>query len=218
MRNSWMRTTVASFIVSVAFAVPAPAQILQGFAGGSTFATFEADGDTVGWSFTHTTTGQQITHLGFWDNPGVAGPITLNHDVGIWDNAGTLLGQVTITPTSPLTGDFRYEPLLSAVVLNPGIEYVLGAFYSAANPTADGYQTGTTSQSLASGFTITNSRRDPSGPQTALVFPSVLGAGNGRFGPNALFSAVPEPSSMALVGIGLLAGAWRLRKRRQQAA
>jgi hypothetical protein len=209
---------VASFIVAVAFAVPAPAQILQSFTGGTVFTSFQNDGDTVGWSFTTSLTGQQITHLGFWDNPTVAGPITLSHPVGIWDNTGTLLGSVTVTPASAATGDFRYEPLLTAVPINPGTEYTLGAFYGVANPASDGYTSGTTGQSVASGFTIMSTRRDPDGPQTGLVFPTIVTAVGGRYGPNALFGAVPEPSSMALVGIGLLAGAWRLRKRRQQAA
>ena len=194
-------------LAAVIFCIPmtAAAQALQSFSGGSLFATYQADGDTVGWRFS-VDRSIIVTHLGFWDGEQ---DMTLDHPVGIWDAAGTLLGSNIVSPGSPLTGQFRYEEV-GPIVLPAGT-YNLGAFYSASNPTTDGYMTGATNIVMAPGFTMLNTLRDPDGAQTGLVFPSVTSAAGGRFGPNILFTEVPEPTTAAAVfGLGALAA---LRRR-----
>lgn len=182
-------------------------QALTSFNGGSLFATFEANGDTVGWSFS-VDRAVNVTHMGFWDGDSATAPMTSSHPVGLWDNAGGLIATAIVTPTSTLTSGFRYEPT-TVTTIGPGT-YSLGAFYSATNPTSDGYMTGTTGITMAAGFTMLNTLRDPSGPQTGLVYPSVTSAAGGRFGPNLLFTEVPEPGAISiLAGAGLLLAARR---------
>lgn len=184
---------------------------LISFTGGTTFATFQADGDTVGWAFTANQP-LIVAQLGFLDvTP--ADPLTQPHAVGLWDAAGNLLASVTIQPGSNLISGFRYEAI-TPVALIVGQTYVLGAFYDALNTTADGYVTGATTATFDPGITFLGPRRDPDGPQTGLIFPSVASAGNGRFGPNMLF-AIPEPAVYALLGMGLTLVGIRFRQRRK---
>lgn len=187
----------------------ARAQALAGFSGGTLFATFEADGDTVGWRFS---VNRPIiaTHLGFWDGDSATQPMTTSHAVGLWDANGNLLTSNTVNATSPFTGQFRYEPTANVVL--PAGTYNLGAFYPAANVIADGYLTGTTGITMAAGFTMLNTLRDPTGPAAGLAFPSLATAAGGRFGPNILFSEVPEPASAMTLSL-IACGAF-LRRRR----
>ena len=185
---------------------------LVSFTGGTLFSSFQSDGDTIGWSFT-VDRPLTVTHLGYWDgDAGTGNPIVMDHPVGLWNSAGNLLTSNVVTPTSPFTGAWRYQPTAS-VNLAPGTTYHLGAFV-ANNPGADGYMSGTTARTLATGFTGVASLRDPDGPQTGLVFPSVTGAFTGRFGPNLLFVEIPEPSAaVALFAPAALA----LRRQRRRA-
>ncbi len=77
---------------------------LTSFTGGSAFATFQADGDTIGWSFT-VDRPIFVTHLGYYD-----GDATLNiasHPVGLWNSSGTLLTSNVVLASSPLTSGIR---------------------------------------------------------------------------------------------------------------
>lgn len=210
MFKTFSRTLVLATGLSICVGL-AHAQALTGFTGGSLFATFEADGDTVGWSFS-VDRSVIVTHLGFWDGDAATLPMLTSHDVGLWDTGGILLTSNTVTATSAFTGPFRYEPTAN-VTIGPGT-YHLGAFYAAANTTADGYMTGTTGITMAPGFTMLNTLRDVSGPQTGLIFPTVATAPSGRFGPNIRFSEVPEPASLlALAGLCAVA----VRRKRKSA-
>jgi hypothetical protein len=210
MKISFVRTF--AFCASLAIcATQAQAQALTGFSGGTLFATFEADGDTIGWQFS-VNRAITVTHLGYWDGDAINNRITLDHPVGLWDAAGTLLTSNVVTPASPFTGDWKYEPTAN-VTIGPGT-YHIGAFVSAANPLSDGYMTGTTGITMSPGFTMLNTLRDASGAQSGLVFPNVVTAPGGRFGPNFLFTeVVPEPASVLVLG-GLCAALLRRRSRK----
>ena len=203
------RCSIAVVLALLVLPTVARAQALASWTGGTLFATFEADGDTVGWRFT-VNRPIIVTHLGFWDGDNATLPMLLSHPVGLWDNAGALLTSNTVNPTSPLTGQFRYEPTTNVQI--PAGTYNLGAFYAAANTTNDGYLTTTSGIVMASGFVMTNTLRDPTGPATGLAFPSLATAVGGRFGPNILFTEVPEPASLA--GVALFAVGAMIRRRR----
>jgi hypothetical protein len=182
----------AGLSLAVATAAAAHGQALVSFTGGNRFGSFEADGDTLGWRFT-VDRAIQVTHLGFWDGDFATDPMGSSHAVGLWDSGGALLASNTVSPSSPMTGDWRYEPISPTVL--PAGTYNLGAFYPDNTGIPDGFMSQTTSSTMATGFTMNATLRDPSGPQTGLVFPSVATAVGGRYGPNLLFSEGP--------GIGL---------------
>ena len=53
-------------------------------------------------------------------------PIANNHIVGIWDSNSTLLSSAIVTPSSELSGSFRYTNI-SPIVLDAETTYVIGA-------------------------------------------------------------------------------------------
>lgn len=176
-------------VAALGVASQARAQALVGFTGGTLFGTFQGDGDTIGWSFS-TSERFVVTHLGFWDGDSATQATTQSHPVGLWTSGGSLLTGNTVAAASPLTAGWRYEPIVPIVLPVGG--YHLGAFVPAGNPLADGYMAGTSGQTMAAGFTMGLTLRDPDGAQTGLVFPSVTSPAGGRYGPNLLF-AVPAP-------------------------
>lgn len=183
------RWLVLASIPALGLAAQARGQALTSFTGGTLFPTYQGDGDTIGWSFS---TSQRfvVTHLGFWDGDAATQAMTLSHPVGLWTAGGELLASNSVAASSPLTSGWRYEPVAPAIL--PVGTYHLGAFVSATNPTADGYMSGTTNQVMAPGFTMGLTLRDPDGPQTGLIFPTVTSAVGGRYGPNLRF-ATPAP-------------------------
>jgi hypothetical protein len=185
-------------VVALGVAPPARGQALVDFTGGSLFASFQGDGDTIGWGFS-TNERFVVTHLGFWDGDEATQAMTLSHPVGLWTSGGDLLASNTVAATSPLTAGWRYEPVTPTIL--PVGAYHLGAFVAAGNPPVDGYVSGTTSQTMATGFTLGLALRDPDGAQTGLVFPSVTSTAGGRFGPNLLFAA-PAPDVDLLMTVG----------------
>ena len=209
-----MSTRIRLLAIGLLLVLPLSARAqtpaMTSFTGGTLFATFQADGDTVGWRFS-VDRSVIVTHLGFWDGDAGTGSAMVNsHPVGIWNNAsGVLLASNIVTPTSPFTGDWRYEPI-TPLVIAAG-QYNLGAFYPATNPISDGYRTSTTGIVMSPGFANLNTLRDPDGPQTGLVNPTVATAPGGRFGPNLLFVEIPEPASLGLLGMAALALALRRR-------
>src|SRR5437660_1734543 len=85
----------------------------------------------IGWQFS-VNAPITIDALGLFDvNP--AG-LAENHQVGIWDNSGTLLAQTTVTNGSTLVasasnaGDWLFADI-APIVLLPGT-YVTGAFFA----------------------------------------------------------------------------------------
>jgi hypothetical protein len=167
------------------------------------------------------------------------------HQVGIFDGSGNLLVQATVSPTdaafdaysdTPGTaGDgfqlVRYDTGLrdGATGLTSLPDFVLtaGQTYSIAGVTGGDYYTYSADPfSTPSGLVYGDSAyySDPSGDSetSALLAPNTVD-GNfdpGFFGPDFRFTAAPEPSAWASLGLGALglAGlAWRARKQRSAA-
>ncbi len=183
------RTLVLAVLMVAASVPQLSAQALIGFTGGTAANSVENDGDTIGWSFT---TSQRfvLTHLGYWDGDFATLPLTISHPVGLWTDSGDLLAESIVQAASPRTGDWRYVAAAHHV-LAPGT-YRIGAFVPANNPSADSYRHGAESWTMASGFTMGETMRDPNGVRSGLEFPSVATAAGGRFGPNLRFTT-PEP-------------------------
>jgi len=152
---------------------------------------------TLGWLF-HLNTELTLNRLGVEDS-GQDGFVNA-HDVGLWTASGTLLASATLPAgtSGSLLGNFRYADVPSMVL--PVGDYVIGAYYPT---TADDFI-----QDVPLFVThpyVEYIGRAGTGP--GFVFPTIIpGNGNGNwFSSNFQFNLVPEPSSLALLGMSGLA-------------
>jgi PEP-CTERM motif/Domain of unknown function (DUF4082) len=193
--------------VPTAEAVPVPAASIT-VQGGSN-GTFDT---TQGWAFTPTVP-ISVTGLGLFDL-GLDG-LGLAHQVGLWDSGGNLLVSATVLAgtAAPLESSFRYVSV-SATSLVANTTYVIGAEYPGPCCVDDLLADG-----INGNVAAFDSRITPAGGRLSFslfAFPDLSDSPgqNGRFGPNFIFNtnlaSVPEPSSLFLLGAGLVAFAvWR---------
>ncbi len=190
----------------------AQAPAVTSFTGGTQFSGFSSD-ETVGWRF-QTTQAITVSALGWWDAD-ISNPLNATHEVGIWSDTGTLLASITVLTTSALNGSWRYENLTTPLDLATGTFFRIGGRDLVAD--LDNYISGVAGITTTTGVTFNQSIVSPNA--AGFAFPSVNSGGQGRFGPNFIFtiSAVPEPTTWALIGIGVtagLGGVWRYRRRK----
>lgn len=158
---------------------------------------------TLGYKFT-TTTALDINALGYW-NDGLLN----NHQVGLWDTSGNLLTSTTVLAADAITNAFRYHSIAN-FILAPGTYVIGGQFLGNGDPFPYLAQGVTT----IPGYTwITDLQLFGSG----LNFPTVSTGGiygnNGIALVNLSVQAAPEPSSVVLLGTGLVCLVSRLRKK-----
>jgi hypothetical protein len=187
----------------------------------------------IGWRFTVGADPIQVTELGFQDFGlnGLLGP----HEVGIWRFSNSNLIASVIVPSGTsgtLHGFFRYAPLDSPPTLLPGTTYVISGFDGGSDPIvwdaeiSGSYSGGQFARIDVTGFSVNpaitiGAAGTAHGPfQGSFGFPVALGVPDARtalMGPNLRFEVVPEPSTLFVMGSGLigLAGlAWRRKRKR----
>lgn len=163
----------------------------------------------VGLLFAVGNSSLEVTRLGFWDYQGDG--FATSHQIGIWDQSGTLLGSATLSSgtSNPMVGDWRYVDLGSSITLSANTNY-----YAAASTTANDADSWVGSWNLNPGYSFSSdfNVNIPGGnPQlyisTSGVFgPPDTGGGTSNVGYalNFEYNAVPEPTVIWLTGCGLL--------------
>ncbi len=165
----------------------ASAQAIQSWTGGSEFTSYygSAAGDVVGYRFM-VNTDVAVESLGAWNaDTGGGGGLDSDHEVGIWDDTMTLIASATVTPTSTVDGDFRYEAI-TPVILATGTLYTIGAIYTPTDD--DNYISSATGLVTDPDVTWVNAVF-PAAAELGFVFPTEDSAptSQGRFGPNFTF-------------------------------
>lgn len=162
----------------------APSEAILGFGTSGVIGY----GGTLGWTF-ESTNAFAVTQLGcfakvFEDNPGVT-----SVQVGLWNHSGLLLASNSITPSSSLFDQTRYESI-TPVALASGQVYHLGVSYpggslglDVAGPTVGGSVTVAPAIQVDAVAFATN----------GFAFPVALAgtAGSIVVGPNFRFQFVP---------------------------
>jgi hypothetical protein len=184
---------------------------LQGWSGGQNFNWGASTGFTFGWQF-EVNQDISVNSLGV-DDLGADGGSGASdaHQVGIWNDAGVLLAAATVIYPAEATGAFVWATLGTPLDLSVGT-YRIGAFY--AGPATDTFVYQAASVTTAPAITYLQSACSG---DLAFGFPNNTGwYPDAFFGPNFQFTTVPEPSVLALMGLGglALAGWRRLRANR----
>jgi hypothetical protein len=198
-------TRSAALAIILATTSHATAQILTTLGGGGTPRT--DGGKVVGISLN--SFGQTITSLGFYDN-GQDG-IATSYQLGLWDAGQNLLATATVTPSSPLTGDFRYAAILPVTIGTPSTPaaFTIGVLLP---PNPPDIWLDQVFLVPFTGFTGAGTGQF-SPPSGTLVYPTTLDSSS-YYVVNANGPVpVPDPSSIALLTfVALLGPPVRLRR------
>jgi hypothetical protein len=209
MRRSSVTAAFAAVALSIGFAQGALAVPIVG-------ATISSDGTMVdnapwnlGYSFT-VMSAANVVSLGVWDD--LADGLISSHRVGLWSSGGILLTSALVPSGTAgiLDAGFRFVDIGPLALAVGQIYYVAATFNG---PGDDTWTVDPSSLVMAPQITY-DSRRYQFG--SALVFPDLAGSNTtGYWGGNIRLeedtAAVPEPSSLLLVGGGL--ALTRLRRR-----
>jgi len=220
LKKSLLAAIGAAFIVTVENAKPAVAASMNAIDFTVPGINSTNSQWSLGFQFTTNKT-VNVTALGFYDDD--QNGLTEAHEVGIFDDRGTLLVNVTVNPEASLDGFFRYTSV-APTVLQAG-----KTFFIAAATGAEKYTFNPTDFSVNPNITFVASAFRAS---TTLVFPgdTLASSGDnpgrlitsdtntGYFGPNFKADdvvAVPTPALLpGLLSLGV--SVWR--KRRADAA
>jgi hypothetical protein len=169
-----------------------------------------ASDETLGWEFVPTSN-LMVTELGLFNGllgSGAGNPngFEQSHVIAIWDIAGHLLTSASLAAgtSAPLVGNFRFVNAPPAL-LSAGHHYVVGAYYPA--PVSDAFTErflGDSSVQIDSNVSFISLRL--AGSPGGITFPTFSHPQYlGEFGPNFMFTVVPEPTMFSLAGFGAAA-------------
>ena len=173
--------------------------IAMSFTGGSAYPYFgDPLPNTVGWEFTLASP-VTVTSLGFYDYDDDG--LVNDHDVSIWDSSKNVVVSATVTNSGSSDAGYVWESV-TPVTLSAGTYRIGAAIYG-----DDYYYSGASSVITETPITYSGGVYAVGG----FDYPENLSSNNGRFGPNFTITAVPEPGSMLLLGMGV-AGLMALRR------
>ena len=216
-RPSWLKHSILSLIIALGFLGTARADLTAINLSTVVQLNSGAGDETLGWEFAPTSN-LMVTELGLLNatlgGAGDPNGFQQSHVVAIWDMSGHLLTSASLAAgtSAPLIGNFRFVNAPSAF-LNAGQHYVIGGFYP--SPVSDAFtdrNVGDPSVHVDPDLNFVAERWSPS--PGGIAFPtSVHSTIAGDFGPNFMFTVVPEPTALPLIGLGVAAFA-RFRPRR----
>jgi hypothetical protein len=200
MKISVVRRRSALFLVIALWCVaPVPvtaALITPAVEYATTSTNFDSRQFTFGYKFM-TSVVFDVNALAYWvDGRGNS------HQVGIWDSGGNLLASTTVLSTDPIVGHFQWHGIADLILL-PGTYTIGGEYLGNTDPfpvnavgvvTVPGYTWLDDAQIIGSGLNYPTGSSSDYGPNGILVvdFSVVSGV------------AVPEPSTILLLGAGLV--------------
>lgn len=167
------------------------------------------NGDTFGWGF-RVINPITIDGLGVWDS-GADGLGVQGAPTGLWTATGTLLASATITDGSTQVtsasadGEWLFEDI-ALLTLQPG-SYVIGTAFLGSAPLA---QIGAPFTNIAD-IAVSGGVGDASLDDAGLTFPGVS-FNEEVFGPTMRLAAVPIPTTVALLGLGLAGIGYQRRR------
>jgi hypothetical protein len=204
--NNLVRLTAFCFALTATKGI-CLGQLIDSFVQGTT--TPAAVAGNYGYSFTVGPEPITVTQLGLWDGPnggagGSGDGLLFSHQVGLWDaSSQTLITSATVEAGSAesLFGEFRYHGV-APVELQAGHSYVLSVFYS------DNGDVVAASSTATAGTDVTKGNAQTSATVDRFAFPEDVTsfANDGWYGPNAVYTVVPEPEGWTAIGALALLG------------